>query len=195
METDPKGQLGGLETSDAVRRRLATESQSFKCATCGKTNLEIMQECEEAARASTSAKAEVEIPAELKMGWKDDMEKHAAENAALATTLREGGNEDAESAELAEGFVQTAPLVSPQPQPAIASSATTSVPASINVGQGAAVQPRPAQPAVRQANTRPPQTASAGDGVPLWVDRTIVILVVLLAAMLLKVLITFLNDI
>src|SRR6188474_3012011 len=100
METDAKGQLGGLETSDAVRRRLAAESQSFRCGTCGKTNVDIMKECEERARESDSAKAtDVEIPPELKMGWKDDMVKQAAD-ASNARPTDSGADSIQESAEL-----------------------------------------------------------------------------------------------
>ncbi|KAG7127855.1 Ubiquitin-conjugating enzyme E2 J1 like protein [Verticillium longisporum] len=79
METDPKGQLGGLESTDAVRQRHALASRSFKCPACGKSNEEIMAESKNAAdaAASTSSQAPsgVEVPSELKMAWKDEMTK------------------------------------------------------------------------------------------------------------------------
>ncbi|KAL1835910.1 hypothetical protein VTJ49DRAFT_5894 [Mycothermus thermophilus] len=34
METDPKGQLGGVDASEEVRRRLAGESRGWKCGVC-----------------------------------------------------------------------------------------------------------------------------------------------------------------
>ncbi|WKT43424.1 hypothetical protein QSH57_008260 [Fusarium oxysporum f. sp. vasinfectum] len=104
METDARGQLGGLETTDAVRQRLANESPAFKCATCGKTNGEIIKECEERAKEASSSAQEVEIPKELNMGWRDEMRaKKEGESQP------EQKNDDAETAQLAEGFVQTAP--------------------------------------------------------------------------------------
>ncbi|KAF5506046.1 Ubiquitin-conjugating enzyme E2 J1 [Colletotrichum siamense] len=159
METDPRGQLGGLETSDAVRMRHATASQTFKCPTCAKTNLEIIQECEESAKsiAVTSESSDVEIPSELKMGWKDEMGKLAERQHHAQETPRHDDG-DAESAELAEGFVRTAPKV-------------VSLPPAPNV---------------RQTHQRPHD-----EGVPLWVDRAIVALVVLLLAMILKVVLDF----
>lgn len=39
METDPKGQLGGLSTGDAVRRSLAAESRAWRCGGCGGSTL------------------------------------------------------------------------------------------------------------------------------------------------------------
>ncbi len=94
METDPKGQLGGLETSDAVRRRLAADSQGFRCVACGKTNSEIIKACEEAAREHEaeqgSASKEVEVPSDLKMGWRDEMEAKA--KASGTGTGNESGN-------------------------------------------------------------------------------------------------------
>ncbi|OLN95451.1 Ubiquitin-conjugating enzyme E2 J1 [Colletotrichum chlorophyti] len=201
METDPKGQLGGLETSDAVRKRHAAASHAFKCSTCARTNLEIIQECEENVKenaGSPEPATEIEIPSELKMGWKDEMTKLAASGGeahaqASASTSTEG--QDTESIELAEGFVRTA-------QENITTSSRS--PASHPMAPGGASYPpaRPAQgvpaptrtvslpPApnvnIRQAHPAP-QNRPHDEGVPLWVDRAIVVLVVLLLAMILKV--------
>lgn len=95
METDPKGQLGGLETTDDVRRRLATESKAFRCSVCAKTNGEIMEECEKAAQeyeaanretSSSKAAVEVEVPSELKLAWRDELEGGAATPKTDAST-------------------------------------------------------------------------------------------------------------
>lgn len=206
METDAKGQLGGLDATDDVRRRLATESRSFRCAACGqRSNEEVMAECEEAARkhaAETGAplSEEVEVPSDLKMGWRDEMGKgkegagaaEASAGPAEAAPAAGANNErviDAESAQLAEGFVQTAPLLAPSPPQAPRLS-----PASLPA--------RPPQAAPQPTRTIPlpaPQhhgAAAAGmvqhgglsnEGVPAWIDRLIVVFGVLLAAMVLKV--------
>ncbi|KAF4837807.1 Ubiquitin-conjugating enzyme E2 J1 [Colletotrichum tropicale] len=194
METDPRGQLGGLETSDAVRRRHATASQTFKCPTCAKTNLEIIQECEESAKsiAVTSESSDVEIPSELKMGWKDEMGKLAERQHHAQETPRHDDG-DAESAELAEGFVRTAPKVdgpetsqvprSQVPAPDIAAGSNGPSPSILTPTRTVSLPPAPN---VRQTHQRPHD-----EGVPLWVDRAIVALVVLLLAMILKVVLDF----
>ncbi|OAA53307.1 Ubiquitin-conjugating enzyme/RWD-like protein [Niveomyces insectorum RCEF 264] len=62
METDPRGQVGGLDASDAVRRRLASESSAYRCATCGRSNAAILQENAAAvAVAAAKRKAEAKI--------------------------------------------------------------------------------------------------------------------------------------
>ncbi|KAK4219665.1 ubiquitin-conjugating enzyme/RWD-like protein [Rhypophila decipiens] len=142
METDSKGQLGGLETTDEVRRRLATESKGFRCSVCAKTNGEIMEECEKAAQeyeaasgGSGSSKASAEeVPSELKLAWRDELEGAAskkADGSGAATTtppttnpahapipqpgpteqtLQNDDDYDSETDELTEGFIPTDPL-------------------------------------------------------------------------------------
>ncbi|KNA96101.1 ubiquitin-conjugating enzyme E2 J1 [Fusarium oxysporum f. sp. lycopersici 4287] len=150
METDARGQLGGLETTDAVRQRLANESPAFKCATCGKT-----------------------------FGL----------NQSNITAQPEQKNDDAETAQLAEGFVQTAPDAvtaandSSAPQPPAENrnpTPTRTTPLPVPVAQGLVPQ------AAAQAQAQQARRAT-DDGVPLWLDRTIVVLVVLLVALVLKI--------
>ena len=44
---DARGQLGGMEAGEEVRKRFAGQSKAWKCSTCGKSNEAIMQEQEE----------------------------------------------------------------------------------------------------------------------------------------------------
>ncbi|POR33963.1 Ubiquitin-conjugating enzyme E2 J1 [Tolypocladium paradoxum] len=178
METDARGQLGGLDTTDAVRRRLAQESGSFRCATCGRSNTDLIAESEKrAAEASSSAADDVQVPQELSMGWRDEMEaKKAAKD-----------DEGSDAAELAEGFVQTAPTAAPstststnQLQPR-RSPVTNDAPAAAQTAAQTA-----ATPITTQVTVTAPRPQH--DDVPLWIDRAIVALVILLAALLLKVL-------
>lgn len=196
METDAKGQLGGLDTSDAVRRRLAGESGAFRCSACAKTNAEIIRECEEAAKkASDEAgpSAEVEVPKDLKMGWRDEMEKPSAASppagvsteAEAAAATAAPSVEDAEAAELAEGFVQTIPI-----QRQEVSVDTASLPArpGQTVPQPTRTVPLPVpQAAVVPALAQAQLHRQSNDGVPLWIDRTIVALAILLIGMIFKV--------
>ncbi|KAI1437318.1 ubiquitin-conjugating enzyme/RWD-like protein [Xylaria sp. CBS 124048] len=179
METGAGGQIGGLDTSDAVRTRLAASSRSWRCAVCAHTNEEIIAESEERCRKTgESAQAEeVEIPAELRMGFRDEMEKTGAAD--------EGVREEAESADLAEGFVQTVPerihdapvpiaaVPPPRPVPrAPTPIPTTRVPLPNPVGVRAQPQQTPTDLQV---------------GVPPWLDYAIMALVMMLVAIILKV--------
>lgn len=203
METDAKGQLGGLDTSDAVRRRLAAESGAWRCGVCsgGKTNREIMAEQEEIVRkldeeegggSGRKGREEVEVPEELRMGFKDEMEKAVAAAAAEAATAVAAGARaddvgarmDEESALLAEGFVQTAPVVEAEAH--VADTASLPARPAAAVPQPTRTVPLPAQGMVDLPAAHL-QQRRANEGVPVWIDRLIVVLGVLLAAMVLKV--------
>ncbi|KAL1882992.1 hypothetical protein VTK73DRAFT_514 [Phialemonium thermophilum] len=211
METDSAGQVGGLDTPDQVRRRLAAESRAFRCSACGaRSNEEILTECAEAARAAAAATgssasvcgaaSDVQVPVELRMAFRDELEnKDWTAEAAAAKTIssRSASGEhvpvstepemNEESAELAEGFVQTVP------------EEETSHAAHWNSGAGdlASLPARPAQGPPQPTRTVPQpapvpqslteQRRARNDYVTLWIDRLIVILGVLLAFMVWKV--------
>lgn len=187
METDPKGQLGGLECTDDMRRRMALESQSWKCASCGKTNAEILRACEEAARVADStgaAKVEEVVPTELKMGWKDEMGAASASGEKADGGVNGGkeaekqGND--ESDELAEGFVQTVPI-----QPAAAQVPYQPARPPQSVPQPTPTIPLPPAPAALALQQ---QQRRSNDGVPEWVDKAILGVVACLVVMVLKML-------
>jgi ubiquitin-conjugating enzyme E2 J1 len=187
METDAGGQIGGLTTGDAVRKRLAAESQGWTCSVCAKSNDDILKEvaetCAEMAAqedAEEKAKpAEVEVPAELRLGFRDEMEKQNKASEAA----------DAESAELAEGFVQTVPIPDQQSQP-LQPPATSSLPA--RPGQGV---PQPTRTIPLPEPAHVPLTVTRqydpNAGVPVWIDYAIISLVGILVAMLLKILLGY----
>ncbi|PTB35528.1 uncharacterized protein TrAFT101_009070 [Trichoderma asperellum] len=177
METDVLGQLGGMETTEAVRRRLAQESVSFKCAVCAKSNADIIAECEDRCKETAALCQEIAVPAELNMNWRDELE--ATKNDHSSSTrrsenpsepVRDGELPVAEpsEAELAEGFVQTTP----------------------NITDDLSTHPPTPMLAIRnrQAPFPTSPTGTGAEGVPLWIDRVIVALVILLVAIVLKVL-------
>ncbi|RDL32022.1 UBC-like protein [Venustampulla echinocandica] len=188
METDARGQLGGLECSKVERERIAEVSGAWKCSMCEKSNREILAECEEAVkekeRAGEKVEEKVEVPSELKMGWKDEM----------------GNNKKAEGdgeteAELAEGFVRTTtdglPATSNGQQ---ASSYPPARPAQ-SVPQPTGSQPLQTQPRVPQPPSSTYQAQQAqlaqrrsDNELPIWIDRAIAGVVIVLVAMVLKVL-------
>lgn len=193
METDAKGQLGGVEMSDRERGRIAKETPAWRCSGCGgRSNGEILAECEEAFRAKEredgeKGEDEVEVPRELQMGFKDEMGKGKE-------TKREA---DTEEAELAEGFVRTA-AVAPVDEPTQPVVEAARIPPPTPTTQ----EPRTSHPAPHtpyrapaptpQQIAPPPQAqptqTRSNDGVPLWIDRAIAGVVVLLVAMVLKLL-------
>ncbi|UNI19179.1 E2 ubiquitin-conjugating enzyme [Purpureocillium takamizusanense] len=196
METDARGQLGGLDTTDAVRRRLAHESGSYACSTCGRTNADLIAESEKRAHEhASSASEEVQVPQELSMGWKDEMQARkdadskATQGPGSSATPETRRDDESEGAELAEGFVTTAP-----PTQRTDENRQTVSPAGPPT-QATQVQRAPS--VTGQANNlhRRPQLqqilGAPNDGVPLWIDRAIVALVILLGAVLFKVLFGF----
>jgi ubiquitin-conjugating enzyme E2 J1 len=78
MDTDAKGQLGGMDAGEAVRRKMARESREWKCGSCGRVNAEVMKEQEEAA-AGEEGRKEDEVPEQLKLAFREDLGKGKAE--------------------------------------------------------------------------------------------------------------------
>ncbi|KAI8627657.1 UBC-like protein [Xylariaceae sp. FL1651] len=187
METGASGQIGGLDTSDAVRTRLAASSRTWRCGVCAQSNEEIIAECEERCReAGESAETkEVEVPAELRMGFRDEMEKAKAEAGKEGGAgADEGAKEDAESAELAEGFVQTAP--EPVQDAPVAAAPPPARPAQgVPTPTARVPLPDPAGPAAARAQQQIRIDPNAG--VPPWVDYAIMSLVMMLVAIILKI--------
>ncbi|KAI0532841.1 ubiquitin-conjugating enzyme/RWD-like protein [Xylaria digitata] len=180
METGASGQIGGLDTSDAVRTRLAASSRSWRCGVCARTNEEIIAECEERCRESgeSSGAKEVEVPAELRMAFRDEMDKERA-------AADEGAKEDAESAELAEGFVQTTPERTPHVPIATAPPARPAQGVPVPTPTMRIPLPDPMGPAV--AATHQQIHIDPNGGVPPWLDYAIMALVMMLVAIILKI--------
>ncbi|KAK8100024.1 ubiquitin-conjugating enzyme [Apiospora kogelbergensis] len=197
METDAQGQIGGLNSADAVRRRLAVESRGWACAACGgRSNEDILREVEaecqrldaeeQGAKDEKRRREEVEVPAELRMGFRDEMmAKTKAGNAAAGraptttTTTAAVTEEEIDTAHLAEGFVQTAPMPPARPGQGVPQP-TRTIPL-----------PGPQAPVAAQwptTNHQQHHHPVANADVPMWIDYAIMVLVGLLIAMLLKIL-------
>lgn len=192
METDAKGQLGGLDTTEADRRRCAEGSGVWKCASCGRSNAEILKECEDAAKLQEadgeSSRNEEKVPEGLVIGSREELGLQF--NGA---DVRSSQKDEETEAELAEGFVQTAP---PPPQ---LSSYPSARPAQ-TVPRPTATRPSTSQPAPAipvQRNMMAPiaqaqvQQRVSPDGVPVWVDRAIVGIVLCLVFMITKMMLGY----
>jgi ubiquitin-conjugating enzyme E2 J1 len=157
MDTDAKGQVGGMDASEEVRRRFAAQSKLSRCAACGKTNDEIIKELDEVVQAhGGESKSDEQVPEQLRLAYREDLDKEK-------TNAGEG---DAKAAEkvVADGPEQSDP------------APTRTTPAPVPV----ATFPAPAlaqqqQPPLRQ-----------DDGVPAWIDKAIYGVLAALAFLLWK---------
>lgn len=193
METDVKGQLGGLECSKEERERIARNTPVWTCGVCGRSNGEILREAEEAAKAEGNTD-EAEVPKELSMGYKDEMTAARKEEVKMEVRSAQQRMDDDTEAELAEGFVRTGldGAADQNHAPATETSATIYPPArpAQTVPQPTAAVVRNA-PRVAAANAYPMQVAqrrSDDEGVPVWLDRAIGGVIFCLVALVLKVL-------
>lgn len=78
MDTDAKGQLGGIECSKDARERMARDSGKWTCAGCAKSNTEIMNEREKAVKEieeKEGKRKEEEVPEELRLAYREDFDK------------------------------------------------------------------------------------------------------------------------
>ncbi|KAL9534381.1 Ubiquitin-conjugating enzyme E2 [Sphaerulina musiva] len=166
MDTEAKGQVGGMEASAEVRKRLARQSPKAKCATCGKTNEEIMAEQDEAVKEAggdAAQKTDV-VPEELRLAYREDLGmsgdgsgKQANETAALSS--------DSSTLQASPAAVN-ADVRPAQPQPASSSSSSPPPPATAPVAQ-IAVHTRVA------ATTQQPLAPPPREEIPAWIDKAI----------------------
>ncbi|KAF1833389.1 UBC-like protein [Decorospora gaudefroyi] len=169
MDTDAKGQLGGIECSREARARMAKDSGAWKCTACGKSNVEVMQEREEMVRAveeKEGKRKDEEVPEELRLAYRDELEKDGAA----------GGKEDKGKARAAESSTNMKSAASP--------SVPTAAAPLTNV-----VRPTPVAPVTRPTSTTPapsPQQVAQRNPDMTWIDTCIGGLVAALLFMVLR---------
>lgn len=198
MDTDAKGQVGGIDSTEAARKKMAGESGAYRCAACGgRSNAEIMREREELAReAEGEGKQEEEeeaVPEELRLAYREDLAKEDGEGekaqassssggAAAAAAEKTGGGDDVDAP--TSSSAATPPRTEPAAEapPTRAPTTTTTTAAA----PGAPAVPAPtrtvpaAAPALRQ------QQRPLDDGVPAWIDKAIYGVLGALAFMILR---------
>lgn len=122
MDTDAKGQLGGIECSRDARERMAKDSGRWTCAGCSKSNQEIMKEREEAVKdveETEGKRKEEEVPEELRLAYRDEL---AQDESTKADKVDKG---KARAVELeAHQAASASPIVATE-------SAATSLPLSV----------------------------------------------------------------
>lgn len=166
METDAKGQLGGMEAGENMRRELAGNSRRWRCGACGRTGLEILNECQreweelQKEGAVEGKEGEVEVPKELRLGFRDE----------LGQDKGKGKEVDEEKAEPRDAAQKSYPPARPAqnvPQP----TGTVAM----------------AAPEAQRVQVRP----TSNGGVPAWIDRAIALVSVCLLFMIVKMFLGF----
>lgn len=173
MEGDAKGQVGGMDMPMTERERLAEESRGWRCRGCGgRRNEDILRE-EGGEEGKQGGK--VDVPEELKFGFRDQMEASKEEKVdkgkgkevmAEAPGQQVGSQGQEGKPQMQERVQHTQQMVAPAVPPAPV--------------------PRTVQP-LRPTRTVPPlQQRTSVDGVPAWVDKAITGVVAALALLIIK---------
>ena len=157
MDTDAKGQLGGMDAGEAVRRKMAKESREWKCGACGRGNAEVMKEQEDAA-AGEEGRKEEKVPEQLRLAFREDLGKGKTEEKADGN----GAVVENTGAIAATNAVAPAPVV-PQTQAPIATTMTST-------------------PTVQVQQRRAP--VAHQDDIPAWIDKAIIGVVFAIIAIL-----------
>lgn len=159
MDTDAKGQLGGMDAGEAVRRKMAKESREWKCGSCGRVNAEVMKEQEDAA-AGEEGRKEEEVPEQLRLAFREDLGKGKTEgNGAVVEST---GAIAAVNAAAPAPAAPAAPSVSQAP----VTAATTTIPT----------------PTVQVQQRRAP--VAQQEDIPAWIDKAIIGVVFAIIAIL-----------
>ncbi|PSN65789.1 UBC-like protein [Corynespora cassiicola Philippines] len=123
-----RGQVGGIEMPDAVRKRLADESARWTCPTCAKCNADIMKEREELVKESGGEARPDELPEELRLAYRDELGKgkgkEADEDGRGAATAAPPVNATATTATTASSSSASRPVAIPAQAPALAPTRT-----------------------------------------------------------------------
>lgn len=155
MDTDARGQLGGMDASEEVRKRLATASKIWKCSSCGKSNEAIMREQEELVHEKGGETKVEEVPEELRLAYREDLSgangeaNKASDNATMEATEQPRTPNPTTDAQT----TATAPTQQPQQPPA---------------------------PVLQQGQPQPAQQQRQDEGIPPWIDKAIYGLVAVL---------------
>jgi ubiquitin-conjugating enzyme E2 J1 len=163
MDTDAKGQLGGLQADDDARRTIAKRSPEYTCPSCQKSNRAIMAERAEAVKKLADAGKEIkeeEVPEELRLAYREDLQKGAP---------KADSQTQADRVETTSGAQLDASKVETSQDPARRSPETL------------VVQP------VQQQMARPPVRASEDRWIDLAIYGIAAVLVVLVARKMLSV--------
>ncbi|OJJ51230.1 hypothetical protein ASPZODRAFT_127260 [Penicilliopsis zonata CBS 506.65] len=173
MDGDAKGQVGGLDVSEEVRRAWAEQSRAWCCESCGRSNAEILREQAEVCQAKGISgdgdekdEENVKELAGLKVAYRDELGVGKSQQPSQQQTGSEETQIESTESSLGTNSVQhqvQQPLQQPVQQP---------------------VHPPLQQPVQQQVQSQP-QTQTTQRQTP-WLDRAIVGVVIALVLMILR---------
>lgn len=164
MDTDAKGQLGGMDSSAEVRKRMAGQSPAWKCSTCGQTNEALMQEQEAAVKSNGGEGQKEEVPEELRLAYREDLAKDSNKPEGAETSSEMNSSSPA---------VETKQIDSAQSNEKTTSTSSTTI------------QPNPPPPTSQAAAAQQQQArANQNDAVPAWIDKAIYCVIIALMILL-----------
>lgn len=166
MDGEAKGQVGGLDVSAEVRKEWARKSRGWKCEVCGggKTNEEVMSEWWEMCKGKgvSVEDGDEAVPKELRVGFKDEMEKKkreaqaqtqpSAASTATTTTVTE-------SSSTLQTPAFTAPSQSSIPAPTAPPTETLTPTPTIPLPDSSPISAAP--PSIDSVSPPPPQPRAA----------------------------------
>jgi ubiquitin-conjugating enzyme E2 J1 len=126
MDTDAKGQLGGIECAKDARERMARDSAKWQCPSCAKTNAEIIKEREDAVRDLEGEPHQDEkLPDELRLAYRDELgsQSEAADKPAGDKPADDKVTDKAVVAEASTSAPRPAPRTQPPPSSRVAVAA------------------------------------------------------------------------
>lgn len=144
MDTDAKGQLGGMDASEEVRKRFAGQSTGWRCSACGKANVEVMEEQDRAVEEAGGEGKKEEVPEELRLAYREDLAGKSGEKVPEAAP--------------AAGSTNTITAPAPPAAPVVAPA----TPVTVRTVDAPAPQAQIRRPAPIQ-----------DDGIPAWIDKAI----------------------
>ncbi|POS86148.1 hypothetical protein EPUL_006266 [Erysiphe pulchra] len=184
METDPKGQLGGLECTANEREKIARESIHWVCSVCQKKNADILKESQkfygemDLYTDTIETKTFTTENQVAMINVSADKEEKTSNGGIVSETTKAQEKEGKNSNEL------PATNLPKNPHYTISEySETKLIPLSSSTG-----------PSISHLNTRVTQTSqtipimSRNEDSPLWIDRAIATIIICLVAMVMKVL-------
>ncbi|KAJ5782525.1 hypothetical protein N7457_004299 [Penicillium paradoxum] len=158
--SESKGQVGGMEGSDEVRREYARLSLGWRCRECGVGNLEIMKEVWGVCR-ERGVEVDVEVGEMASEGLREEREEGVENDSSVSDTLP---------------AVDAAPEQIPELQQTALQQISTQPPSSGQVPTTAAI---PVQTSAQLATTETPCES-------VWLDRAIVAVIIALVVLVLR---------
>ncbi|KAI0997955.1 hypothetical protein K3495_g10235 [Podosphaera aphanis] len=168
METDARGQLGGLDCTPAERERYAHASVRWRCSVCQQTNEEILNACAaalpDAPLEAAAPPVDTHEPAELTFTVRDDVRPVQPREKSPRNKVDVHGTTSRHRLSFSAEVPKNPPATDSGPTQA------------------------PHNHAHLQSQHRPPAVRRAGQDSPLWIDWIITATAICLVLMVIKVL-------